>query len=173
MSSRSGGGPGTGGGDPSPISSDTADVVAIGRLQSSYADVVNRRAWDELGGLFLPDAPVSIDTISREAFDLVGPDALGEFIGGAVERFEFFEFVVLNSHTDLALEDDPDVARSRIFMCEVRRDVENLAWSVAYGVYHDHYRRTPRGWRFARRDYQSLTRTDGQVFPFPGQHWTS
>lgn len=52
-------------------------------------------------------------------------------------------------------------------MCEVRRDVGSLDWSVAYGVYHDRYRRTPEGWRFARRDYQSLTRTDGPVFPFP------
>ena len=145
----------------------TEDVVAIERLQSAYADVVNRRAWAELQELFRPDATIHIDTVTRAPFDLVGPSALGTFIGGAVERFAFFEFVRLNSHIELAPDGDPDHARARLFMCEVRRDVDTLDWSVAYGVYHDRYRRDPDRWRFARRDYQSLTRTDGAVFPFP------
>lgn len=143
----------------------TDDLVALDRLQSAYADVVNRRAWDELSGLFLADAVVRVDTVTRDAVELVGPRALGDFIGGAVERFAFFEFVRLNAHTDL--DEGSDQARCRMFMCEIRRDVGDLAWSIAYGVYHDRYERTPDGWRFARRDYQSLTRTDGEVFPFP------
>jgi hypothetical protein len=141
--------------------------VSISRLQAAYADVVNRRTWDELGPLFEPDAAIRIDTVTREPFELSGPEALWEFVGAAVERFAFFEFVILNSHIELPGSDDPDAARARIFMCEVRREVDTLDWSVAYGVYHDRYRRSAGGWRFARRDYQSLTRTDGQVFPFP------
>ncbi|MFO7592107.1 MAG: hypothetical protein R6X23_14650 [Acidimicrobiia bacterium] len=35
---------------------EAVDHVAIRRLQSAYADVVSRRAWAELGDLFLPDA---------------------------------------------------------------------------------------------------------------------
>jgi hypothetical protein len=149
------------------MTASTDAVVAIHRLQSAYADVVNRRAWPELDRLFLPDAPVRIDTVTRPAFELVGPAALGEFIGGAVERFAFFEFVRLNSHLELDDEDAPSSATGRLFMCEIRRDVGSLDWSVAYGVYHDRYERLADGWRFARRDYQSLTRTDGEVFPFP------
>lgn len=148
----------------------TDDIVAIGRLQSAYADVVNRRAWPELDTLFTPDATIRLDTVDRPVIELVGPVALGEFIGSAVERFAFFEFVPLNAHTDLESDGDPDAARTRWFMCEVRRDAGTLDWSVAYGVYHDRLRRTDRGWRFEQRDYQSLTRTDGQVFPFP-RHW--
>ncbi len=117
--------------------------------------------------LFLPDATIHIDTVTRPPFEVVGPVALGDFIGGAVGRFSFFEFVSLNAHTEVVIDGDHDSARSRWFMCEVRRDVGTLDWSVAYGVYHDHYRRTADGWRFQRRDYQSLTRTDGEVFPFP------
>ena len=149
------------------MSPTTDDVVAIERLQSAYADVVNRRAWSELEHLFVGDALIRIDTVTRDPFELVGPAALGEFIGGAVERFAFFEFVRLNAHIELDDGGDPDAARCRLFMCEVRRDVGTLDWSVAYGVYHDRYERRPEGWRFSRRDYQSLTRTQGEVFPFP------
>jgi hypothetical protein len=154
-----------------PMSRTTDDVVAIERLQSAYADVVNRRAWAELAGLFLPDAVVRIDTVTRDPFELVGPDALGGFIDGAVQRFAFFEFIRLNAHIEVDLDGDPDAARCRLFMCEVRRDVGTLDWSVAYGVYHDRYCRTPDGWRFARRDYQSLTRSGGDVAPFPHHLW--
>lgn len=146
--------------------STTDDVVAIERLQSAYADVVNRRAWAELGELFLPDAVIRIDTVSRPVIEVVGPEQLGEFIGAAVERFAFFEFVRLNSHLDVD-GDAPATARGRLFMCEIRRDVGTLDWSVAYGVYRDRYVRDGDRWRFGRRDYQSLTRTDGEVFPFP------
>ncbi len=146
--------------------STTDDVVAIERLQSAYADVVNRRAWSELRELFVPDALIRIDTVTRPVIEVVGPAQLGEFIGGAVERFAFFEFVRLNSHLELD-DDPPGTARGRLFMCEVRRDVGTLDWSVAYGVYRDRYVRDGVRWRFGRRDYQSLTRTDGEVFPFP------
>jgi hypothetical protein len=146
--------------------STTDDVVAIERLQSAYADVVNRRAWSELGELFLADAVIRIDTVSRPVIEVVGPEQLGEFIGGAVERFAFFEFVRLNSHLELD-DDAPVAARGRLFMCEIRRDVGTLDWSVAYGVYRDRYVRDGDRWRFGRRDYQSLTRTGGEVFPFP------
>jgi hypothetical protein len=145
---------------------DTVDHVAISRLLSAYADLVDRRAWAELDGLFLPDAPVRIDPVTREPIEVRGPIELGRFVAGAVERFAFFEFVVLNAHVELPTAEAPDDARGRVFMCEVRRAVGTLEWSVAYGVYHDRFRRTSEGWRFARRDYRSLTRTDGEVFPF-------
>jgi hypothetical protein len=150
---------------------DTVDHVAISRLLSTYADVVDRRAWAELDGLFLPDAAVRIDPVTREPIEVRGPVELGRFVGQAVERYAFFEFVVLNARIDLPTAEAPDDARGRVFMCEVRRAVGTLEWSVAYGVYHDRFRRTSEGWRFARRDYRSLTRTDGEVFPFVDR-WT-
>ena len=150
--------------------SETDDVVAIGRLQSAYADVVNRRAWPELRELFLDDAGVHIDTVTRDPFELTGPGALGDFIGAAVQRFAFFEFVVLNSHVELG-HDGADSARARMFMCEIRRDVDTLDWSTAYGLYQDRYRRDGSTWRFAGRRYRSITRTDGEVFPFPTLDW--
>jgi hypothetical protein len=148
---------------------DTVDHLAVNRLQARYADTVTRRAWDELGEVFLSDCVVRIDTVTRAPFELIGPVEVGDFIGTAVERFDFFEFVVLNSMVTLQVDGEPDRARARVFMCEQRRSVDDAAWSTAYGVYVDELRRVDDEWRFAARSYRSLGRTgaDGGVFPFP------
>ena len=52
----------------------TDDVVALGRLQTRYADVISRRAFPELIDLFRPDAVVTIDTVTRPERRIVGPD---------------------------------------------------------------------------------------------------
>ena len=145
---------------------DTVDHLAINRLQARYADVVTRRAWEELAELFLPDAPVHIDTVTREPFQVTGPDELGTFIGGAVERFDFFEFVILNSVVTLSADDDADAAMGRMFMCEHRRAAADGEWTTAYGRYLDRYRRVDGRWWFDGREYRSMGRTgaDGGVF---------
>ena len=147
----------------------TIDHLAINRLQSAYADTVTRRDWSTLDELFLDDAAVRIDTVTREPFDVVGPAALGEFIGGAVERFDFFEFVILNALVTLGAGGDPDAATARVFMCEQRRHAATEEWSTAYGLYLDRYRRVNGRWWIAERSYRSLARTgpDGGAFPFP------
>jgi hypothetical protein len=135
---------------------ETIDYVAITRLQQRYADVANRRAWAELHELFLPDAAIELDLVTREPFELVGAQALGEFIGGSLERFEFVEFVILN----VVLDIDGDTATGRIFMSELRRDVGTHHPSQIFGLYRDRYVRTPEGWRFAHRSYRSMARSD-------------
>lgn len=148
--------------------SETEDYVAITRLQAAYADVVNRRAWPELAELFLPDAPITVDTVTNPPVELTGPEELGAFIGRAIERFEFFEFVILNSRVWTTVDGDADAARARMFMCELRQDAATGHASQAFGVYHDDYRRTPDGFLFARRRYQSLARTGrNEVFTLP------
>jgi hypothetical protein len=134
------------------------DLVAIDQLQRRYADVVTRRAWAELEHLFLPDAPIEVDTVTRPVERFNGPTTFRAFVAPAVDRFDFFAFVILNSVVDLDL-DDPDVATGRIFMCEVRHDPGTGRRSSAYGRYLDRYVRTTSGWRFAERRYRSLART--------------
>jgi len=145
---------------------DTVDYIAITRLLSAYADTVNRRAWPEFKDLFMPDAAVRVDMVSKPAIDLVGPEELGSFIEGAIERFEFFEFVVLNAHVDLT-GSDAEAARARVFMCELRQERATGEWTRAFGIYHDEYKHDRGRWRFAQRRYQSLARSGGEVFPFP------
>jgi SnoaL-like domain len=150
------------------MDAETVDYVAISRLQAAYADVVSRRAWPELVELFLPDARVRVDTVTAEPVELDGPQRLGEFISGAIERFGFFQFVILNARVTLGTDDDADRARGRMFISEVRQDRASGEWSRTHGVYHDEYRCVDGRWRFAQRDYQSLARTGSdRSFDFP------
>jgi hypothetical protein len=147
---------------------DALAYIAISRLQNAYADVVTRRAWPELENLFEAEAPIHVDTVNASVIEIVGPTQLGEFVGTSIERFEFFEFVILSSVIEV---DSPSEARGRMYMQELRQDLSNGGWTVAYGVYHDRYRHDGARWRFAERNYQSLARTGRMdVFPFPSAH---
>ena len=141
---------------------------AIRGLHHAYADVVNRRAWGELDDLFVPDAPIVVDLRTGEPRRFGGPAALGEFIGGAVARFDFFELALLSARVLLDAT-DPTRATGRMYMNEIRHEHASGRWSMAYGLYQDEYARTSDGWRFAARHYHSIARTgrDLEVFEFP------
>jgi hypothetical protein len=135
---------------------ETADVVALWRLQSTYADIVTRRAWPELVTVFLPAATVEVDTVTAELRHFTGPQEFADFVGPATDRFDHFEFVILNTVVDI---DGPDSARGRIFMCEIRHETVANEWNTAYGLYQDRYQRVDGTWWFADRRYRSLART--------------
>ncbi len=141
----------------------------IRRLQHRYADVVNRRAWDELDGLFLPDAPVVIDTRSGEPRRFVGGREIGGFIGPSVANFTFFEFVILSARIEFPDGAGAGAALGRLYLCEHRLDGATGRWTNAFGLYHDRYSFISGRWWFAGRHYHSLARsTPGlDVFPFP------
>lgn len=142
------------------------DYLRITRLQSTYADVVSRRAWHELDALFEPKALIHINTVTAETMHFTGPREFAAFVANSVERFEFFEFVILNTVIDVA----GPTAKGRLWMAELRQDRASGAWSNAFGVYHDFYTLTDGTWRFSERHYQSLARTGrAEVFPFPSQ----
>jgi hypothetical protein len=153
-----------------PLVAEAVYDTGVRRLQHAYADVVNRRAWSELAQLFVPDAPVVVDRRTGDPLRLVGPAQLGEFIGGAVDGFEFFEFVILNAH--VLFPDGPlsGTAVSRMFMCELRQSRDTGRWTTAYGLYHDRYALRSGRWWFAERRYHSLARHGREldVFPLPG-----
>jgi hypothetical protein len=131
-----------------------------------YADVVTRRAWAELEPLFVPDAAIVVDPVTRPAIDLMGAGALAEFVAEALQRFTFFELVPLNS---VAESTGPDSATGRLWMVELRQERDSGSWSEAYGRYDDHYARVDGTWCYAERRYRSLARRNGltaaEVFP--------
>ena len=149
---------------------ETDDRVALLDLLATYADGINRRAWAEVEELFEPECEIVIDTRRGEPLTMVGGPALGEFVAGAIERFDFFEFVILSARVWV---DGSDEARGRLYMCEIRHDRTTREKSQAFGVYHDRFQRVGDRWRFAGRQYHSLARTptDGraglEVFDFP------
>jgi hypothetical protein len=144
--------------------------VGIQMLQGAYADAINRRAWAELEPLFAPSCEIVIDTRRGEPLTVVGGAGIGAFVANAIERFDFFEFVILSTRLWV---DEHHHASGRLYMCEIRHDRESGRRSEAFGVYHDDYERVHGAWRFARRRYHSLARTseapdrDLDVFAFP------
>lgn len=138
---------------------ETADRVAIDAQQRAYADGVNRRDWAAVRALFQPDATLSLDLGDRPGRELTGSQAITDFIGPAMDRFTFFQFVILNSHVELWTEGDVDAASARITMCELR--VADGERTDSFGLYEDTYARTDEGWRFATRRYRSLARFAG------------
>ena len=136
---------------------DAIDEVALRGVIATYADIVNRRTWEEFDDLFLADAPIELDLRDRPQLSFTGPRELGEFIAGALEQYPFFEFVALNVRVMMRTGGDVDRAAIRTYMCELRQE-HDANPSRAFGVYQDDLVRTESGWRFARRAYQSMGR---------------
>jgi hypothetical protein len=150
------------------LDTEAVNYIAICRLQDAYADAVTRRAWAEFEEMFRPDATVRVDTVTNPAVELVGGPAVAAFIAGAIERYEFFEFVILNRRVEFPHGAGSDRASARVFTCELRQEATTGHWTNTFGVYHDRYDQTDGRWRFAQRRYQSLARTGrAVVFPFP------
>lgn len=141
------------------------NLVELQQLQSAYADVVSRRAWPELERLFLPDLTVEVDTVTSPAQTFTGPADFIAFVSAACERFDHFQFVILNAVNNVA----GDNATGRIFMCEIRHHSQENVWSTAYGLYSDRYRKVNGTWWFAERHYRSIARTGPQegIFGLP------
>ena len=160
---------------PNPETPDLAEALAyveLQRLQSRYADVVTRRAWNELAGFVGADCPIEVD-VRHTRFELTGPTEYGEFIDRAIQRFSLFEFVLLNMV--FQIDAQRGVAAARVYMQEIRQNVSDGRRTDAYGVYHDRLEQDGDGrWWFARRHYRSFARTaeprvdtDVDVFDLP------
>ena len=76
---------------------DALAYIAITRLQNEYADVVSRRAWDELDELFTADSKCGSTCSRTSRIDYPGRAGIGTFIASSIEQFEFFQFVILNA----------------------------------------------------------------------------
>lgn len=138
---------------------ETAAYIQLRRLQNRYADIVTRRAWPELHKIMRADCVITVNLLDHEIhFD--GPGEIGDFIGGQLEQFDFFQFVILNTVMDI--DASAGTAAARMYMQEARQNVSDGRRSDTFGVYHDRFERDADGaWWFARRRYQSYARTNG------------
>ena len=100
---------------------DAVDHSEIRRLLDAYADLVSRRDWPALDRLFVADTELHLD-LRHTTRMLTGAAEIGGFLGPAVERFEFFQFVILGMTVELRAGGDPDAARARTYMSELRQD---------------------------------------------------
>ncbi|MFG2845675.1 LUD domain-containing protein [Kitasatospora sp. NPDC048296] len=123
-----------------------ADRVEIQALQAEFTDAVMMRDRARLSKLFTPDGVLRM------------PDIPVEFIGieqirvGGEKLQEQWDFFVQNTHPGV-IEINGDTASGRAYMHETVR-LKNGFQGINYAIYHDRYRRTAEGWRFAERVYE-------------------
>ncbi|MGW3039833.1 nuclear transport factor 2 family protein [Kitasatospora sp. NPDC001159] len=123
-----------------------ADRAEIQALQADFTDAVMMRDRARLSQLFTPDGVLRM------------PDVPVEFTGieqirvGGEKLQEQWDFFVQTTHPG-AIEIDGDTATGRAYMHEIVR-LKNDFQGFNYAIYHDRYRRTAEGWRFAERVYE-------------------
>ena len=145
------------------------DQFLIRDLQSRYADICSKQAFNELVDLIAPDAKITLDLRGSER-SFTGPVEIGDFIAESLTAFDFFQFVIRNTVIDTY--ESGDTASGRLWMSEMRRVKDTGAWSTIFGVYHDQYEKTDGQWMIASRQYHSLARLSHglescDIFEFP------
>ena len=123
-----------------------ADRVEIEALRGEFTDAAMMRDRARLAALFTPDAVLRMPNVPVE---LIGREEIRT--GG--ERLQSqWDFFVQNSHPG-TIRIDGDTATGRTYMQEIARLLDGRS-ALNFAIYHDTYRRTPEGWRFAERVYE-------------------
>jgi hypothetical protein len=125
---------------------------ACARLISTYAFLNDHRRYDELAALFTPDARLFRPSAPDQA--IVGHEAI-------LEAFSKRPADVMTFHacTDVIVTVDDGAsarAHSRILLLTAKRPEADcikpaVADTPVPGVFHDKFKLTERGWKFAER----------------------
>ncbi len=120
-----------------------ADRVQIEALRAEHVDAPMLGDYDRFASLFTEDAVWQLPFAHVE---LVGR----KNIRAGIERLQHaWEFWVQNSHSG-TIHVDGDTATGRDYVFEIGRQRDGRS-VVMYGLFHDHYKRTSDGWKFAER----------------------
>jgi ketosteroid isomerase-like protein len=123
-----------------------ADRVEIEALRGEFTDASMMHDWDRFASLFTEDGAWRMPHINEE---LVSRDE----IRAGVERLRgLWDFFVQNAHPG-TIELEGDTAAGRAYIAEFGR-FRDGGTLLNYSLYHDRYRRTPDGWKFAERAYE-------------------
>lgn len=123
-----------------------ADRVEIEALRGEFTDAAMMRDRPRLAALFTSDGVLRMPDVPVE---LTGPD---EIRAGGERLQAQWEFFVQNTHPG-TIRIDGDTATGRAYMQEIARTRDGRQ-GINFAIYHDSYRRTPDGWRFAERVYE-------------------
>ncbi|WP_329459512.1 nuclear transport factor 2 family protein [Streptomyces sp. NBC_01497] len=125
-----------------------ADRFEIESLRGEFTDAGTMGDYDRFAALFTEDGRWRIPGIG---VDLVGR---GEIRAG-VERLQgLWDFFVQHTHPGtIRLDGDRDGAEGRAYVSEFGR-LRDGRTHQNHAIYHDHYRRTPDGWKFSERRYE-------------------
>jgi ketosteroid isomerase-like protein len=123
-----------------------ADRVEIEALRGEFTDAAMMRDRARLASLFTPDGVLRMPNVPAE---FVGREEIR--VGG--ERLQAqWDFFVQTTHPG-TIQLDGDRATGRAYIHELVRTLDGRE-GLNYAAYHDRYRRTGGGWRFAERVYE-------------------
>jgi uncharacterized protein (TIGR02246 family) len=123
-----------------------ADRVEIEALRGEFTDASMLRDWDRFASLFTEDGAWRMPHIGEE---IVGR----EEIRARVERLRgLWAYFVQTVHPG-TVRLDGDTAVGRAYVHEFGRFRDGTS-HLNYSIYHDRYRRTADGWKFAERRYE-------------------
>jgi uncharacterized protein (TIGR02246 family) len=123
-----------------------ADRVEIEALRAEFTDALMMRDYDRFASLFTSDGAWRIPYIKVE---IVGR----EDIRTAIERMQgLWEYFVQTTHPG-TIQVDGDTAAGRAYILEFGQMRDGRS-ELNYSLYHDRYRRTVDGWKFAERVYE-------------------
>ncbi len=121
-----------------------ADRMAITDLTIEYTWALDRREFDRLHNVFLPDA-----TFNVAGLPLTGIDAIIGKVSGSLNPLDDSQHLISNHQIQV----DGDRATSRCYLQaqHVRKAAEGGPNFIFAGRYEDDLVRTAVGWRIAKR----------------------
>jgi ketosteroid isomerase-like protein len=123
-----------------------ADRVEIEALRGELTDAIMMHDYDRAASLFTQDGVVRMPNVPVE---IEGR----EQIRAGVERLQtLLECFVQTTHPGM-IRLEGDTASGRAYISELIRFRDGRS-DLNYAIYHDRYRRTQDGWRFAERVYE-------------------
>ncbi|WP_208876692.1 nuclear transport factor 2 family protein [Streptomyces armeniacus] len=131
------------------ISDDPAGRLEIRELTARFTDAVNRRAPEDLAGLFAEDGEWHVPGVPVAA----GREAIAALLRKLLGNFAHLVQLTHSGHADVS----GDTATATWYLTENAVDADGNAFAFT-GVYTDELVRTPEGWRFARRTFAFLQR---------------
>ena len=123
-----------------------ADRVEIEALRGEFTDAAMMRDYDRVASLFTPDGVLRMPNIPVELAGREQIRAWGERVPDLVD------YLVQTTHPG-TIQLDGDTASGRAYIQELGRARDGRS-ELNYAIYHDHYRRTPDGWKFTERVYE-------------------
>ena len=123
-----------------------ADRVEIEALRGEFTDAAMMRDRARMAALFTPDGVLRMPNVPVE---LVGQEEIR--VGG--ERLQAQWDVFIQTTHPGTIQLDGDTATGRTYMQELVRTRDGHE-GVNFAIYHDRYRRTSDGWKFAERVYE-------------------
>jgi ketosteroid isomerase-like protein len=125
-----------------------ADRFEIEALRGEFTDAGMTRDYDRFASLFTQNGAWRIPHVNVE---FVGR---GEIRAGIERMGDLWDYFVQTPHQG-TIQLHGDTAAGRAYIAELGHGRDGTSHSN-YGVYHDHYQRTPDGWKFTERVYEVI-----------------